>query len=163
MTTGNETLVVLRIMPKKVSKKWWDHKRFLLSFLGRLERCSSCSYKERFWCFWGNYFVSDYQINRKINIIGKVWLSSGLINSTEKFFFIKLTSFVWSTSKTGHFQHFSFSQVYYDQLKPGDFMKNTFNSYQTWCTFLSNMQQVTMQNNSCPVYRWFKTTHFNLK
>ena len=31
------------------------------------------------------------------------------------------------------------------------------------CTFLSNMQQMTIHNNLDPVYRWFKTIDFNSK
>ena len=31
------------------------------------------------------------------------------------------------------------------------------------CALLSNMRQVTIQNNLNPVYMWLKTTDFNLK
>ena len=41
--------------------------------------------------------------------------------------------------------------------------KNMQQQPKPWRAFLSNLRQVTTQNNLDPVYTWFETIHFNRK
>ena len=90
-----------------------------------------------------------------------------VLHPEVSFFIRQINSLLSSLLKVGHLTHLLLSQVWYGRRKPWRFhtkkKKTATQIPMRYSYFLSNIQQVTIQQNLGIVYACFRTIDFNLR